>query len=75
MVSFEHHGVRGDDRPAVDDDTMQHDGTVPDQAPRLDRAPLEVHEVTDHAVVADDRGVLVRWCARRSCPARSCAGR
>ena len=56
----EHDGVGADDRPAVDDDTVQHDRADADQAPRLDRASLEVHEVADHAVVADDRGVLVR---------------
>ena len=56
----EHDGVGGDDRPAVHDDPVQHDRAVADQAPRLDRARLEVHDVADHAVVADDGRLLER---------------
>ena len=39
---------------------MQHDRPDADEAPRLDRACLEMHQMADHTIVADDRGMLSR---------------
>ena len=53
------------DRPRTHRGTAVNDGLVQDDRPTaderavLDHAALEVREVSDHAVVADDRGVLV----------------
>ena len=42
---------------------VQHDGAVADHRPVLDRAALEVDDVADHAVVADDGRVLGVVCS------------
>ena len=55
----QHHGVGGHDPARVHHDAVQHDGPDADEAPVLDGAALEVGQVTDHAVVADDGRRLV----------------
>ena len=42
---------------------MEHHRAVADQAARLDRAALEMHEVADDAVVADHVGFSVVVCS------------
>src|SRR4051812_36376921 len=53
------HAVRhqrggADERPAADDRAVQHDRTRPDERTVFHGASLEVGEVTDHAIGADD---------------------
>src|SRR5215218_2361080 len=51
-------GVGGDDGSGADDRAMQDDRPVGDHRPVLHDAPLEVDDVADHALVADDRRVV-----------------
>ena len=49
---------RANERAGAHDRTVQHDRPRTDERAVLDRAALDVHEVTDHAVVADRRSEL-----------------
>ena len=71
----QHDGVGGDDRTGADDAAVQHDGAVGDHRPVLDRAALEVHDVADHALVADHRRIVERRVQRRCRPGCSCGHR
>ena len=75
LGAVEHHGVAADDRTGADDDAVQQLGHVADEHVVLEGAALEVHDVADHAVVADDRVVDRACSAARSCPGSTCGRR
>jgi len=56
----QHHGIRSDDRTGPNDTPVEHHGPVADEDVILDRAPLEMDQMTEHAIVADDRRPLRR---------------
>lgn len=53
----QHDRVGCDHRIGPDHGSMQHHGGIADERAVLDLASLEVHEVADHAVIADDRRI------------------
>ena len=57
---IKHHSVRRNDRTGANNTAVKHHGPVTDENVILDRAPLEVDQVTEHTIITHHRRPLRR---------------